>query len=469
MSLISKFRWFFAPSIVQAGVAFATFPLATLILGPEDYGAYAVVTAITGLASSTACLGSSYLLAQVFSSKKSEDIRQLVSQQVAISSILAVTFGAVLIVGWGYIDAYFDTLSMIPSAGFVLSAIGTLPGTVGAIALDVLTLDGRAKVFAKILIGQSLLSAGVLLFCLFILDFGAMSLFVAGIVGNSSLGLGGLVSLRGYLETPSFQQKDLLVFKGALAMTGANFMEVAYQPVERNLLAVSTGLTSVGLYTHAQQYRTVVAVAVKALSRSIWPVTLEEAREEGLHFAKTERYWALAHACLALVGLIFAVVGDELIGLLSHGKFVGAGAYAALGIAFLLVQNSGKPHTGFMFAHGEVGPYSRLSILATIAGLGCAVFTIPMLGVWGALLSFFLQQLVIRVSIQMYIGRMAKVPFQDGCAVVGLLLILALTSLKESFQPGFWVQLGLLASAVGLQTLAYWSMRGSVTYLEKIA
>lgn len=453
MSLITKFRWFLAPSIFQAGVAFATLPLATLILGPQDYGAYAVVAAITGLASAVACLGSSYLLAQVFSGGKPDEIRQLISQQVAISVSLASVFSALLILSWSSITGYFDNLATVPAVGFMLAAIGIVPSTIWAIALDVLTLDGRAKVFAQIVIAQSLASAGALLLGLFVAEMGAMSLFVSGFIGAVGLGLGALLSLAHYFERPSFSRERLQVFKSALSLTGANLIEVAYSPVERNLLAVNSGLASLGLYTHAQQYRTIVATATKALSRSVWPTTLEEARQHELTFAETNRYWRFTYLSLSLVGLGFAALGDVFIGLLTHGKFVGAGTFAAMSIGYLLVQNSGRPHTGLMYARGDVAPFARFSIISSIAGLLCALIAIPLLGVWGAILSIFLQQIVMRVAVQMYARRLAKIPFQDGGVVAGLLLISLVTILNELLSPSLTVQLAAFVLSVGVMVV----------------
>lgn len=455
MSLFAKFRWFLAPSILQAGVAFATLPLATLILGPHDYGAFAVVAAVTGLASSLACLGSSYLLAQVFSGGRPSEVRQLISQQTVISVVLASLLAAILAFSWGVITKYFDNLSMVPNAGFMLSVMSIVPATIWAIALDVMTLDGRAKAFAQIVIGQSLLSAAVLLLSLFVANLGVMSLFVSGFIGTTSLGLGGLLSMRRYFERPNFTREGFKVFKSALSLTSANLIEVAYQPVERNLLAVHSGLASLGLYTHAQQYRTIVAAATKALSRSVWPTTLEEARQPDLAFPQTNLYWRRTYFCLGIVGLGFATLGDAFIGFLTHGKFVGAGAFAAMSIAYLLIQNSGRPHTGLMYARGDVGPFARFSILSSIAGLLCAVIAIPLLGVWGAILAGFLQQIVMRVAIHWYCVRISRLSFQEELTVIGLAMIAVVVIASESFSLTLPARFGIFLACIALLVIAY--------------
>jgi O-antigen/teichoic acid export membrane protein len=459
LTLFAKFRWFLAPSIFQAGVAFATLPLATLILGPQDYGAYALVVAITGLASAIACMGSSYQLAHVFSSKDKERIRQLVSQQLVISLLLSALLALLLIVAWNSIVAYADNLNAVPHAGFMLAAIGVVPSTLWAIALDVLTLDGRAKTFAKIVISQSLLTAAALLACLFIFDLGALSLFFSAFTGTAMLGLGAMICLWPYIERPNLTRENLQIFKAAFSLTGANIIEVAYQSFERNLLALNTGLHSLGLYTHAQQYRAIVATATKALSRSVWPITLEEAKQPSLDFRQTNRYWRFTYLCLGIIGISFAALGDLFIGLLTHGKFMGAGPYAAMSIAYLLVQNSGRPHTGLMYARGDVKPYARFSIIASIACFACAAAAIPLLGVWGALLSISVQQIVLRASIQRYTSRLSNIPFQDGGVIVGLVLICLIVAINTLLALSLNAQIFAFAAGIAAIMIFFYSDR----------
>lgn len=455
MSLLVKFRWFLAPSIFQAGISFATLPVATLVLGPEDYGAFAVVAAIVGLASAIACLGSSYLLAQVFSGGDTVAIRQVVSKQLLASLGLAGFLAIVLMSAWGLIVDLFPNLAAIPTDGFFLLALSIAPATLWAIALDVLTLDGQERAFAKIVIGQSLLNVLVLMACLFWLRLGTLSLFISAFASSLVLGVGAFAILSRYWDRTALAGGYMSIFRHSLSLTGANTIEVMYQPIERSLIAANSGLVTLGLYTHAQQYRTIVAVATKALARTVWSVTLDEARVLGSEFPRTNLYWRLTYLALTLVGLGFASLGDEFIGLLTHGKFVGAGPFAAMGIVYLLVQNAGKAHTGFMYAHGHVGAYARCSILASTACLVCAFLSIPMLGVWGALLSLFAQQVVLRTSIQVYVSKIQSIPFQDAWLLVGTTLILLLVVLNVTFNPGVEFRVAYAVFAGSTLVVAY--------------
>lgn len=434
MSLVARFRWFLVPSVLQGAVSFATLPLATLLLGPADYGAFAVVSAITALGGAISSLGSTYLFSKAFSKESPEQVRQAVSQQVVFSMSIAVVFAITLILAWRQLAKLSSSLMDVPTSGLVLSALAMVPATLWALALDVLTLDGRAKTFALVGTAQSLVSAATLLCGLFLLGLEGVALFLSGAIGSIVAGAGGYIVLRRYLEWPRFSKNEFGALRGAVSLTVANVIEVIYLSVERNLLAVLDGLASLGLYSHSQQYRLMVGVATKALARSVWPVTLNEAKICPTQFRNTGHYWGLAHLVLSFVGLVFAALGVELIGLLTHGKFSDAGPYAAMGIAYLLIQNCGKPQTGVLYADGESKLFARISIVATLCALATALYVIPLFGIWGALLALFIQQVVLRLAIQFYVARMITTPFQDGWALAGFGVIIFLVVINEEFQ-----------------------------------
>ena len=455
--MLSKFKWFLAPSILQAGLSFLTIPLATLILGPEDYGAFALITAITGLGTAVSCLGSSYLLSMMFSSSPLAVVKQFVSRQTIISlgiaSVLAVGFAVV----WRWLAYFIPSFVDVPLGGVLLSAFSMVPNTLWALAVDVLTLDGRARLFAIVVIIQSLVSAITLLCSLFMLGETELALFLAATASALTAGIGGLIALSRYLERPHLDKEGIRVFKGAIAITGVNIIEVAYQPFERNLLVAISGLSALGLYSHAQQYRQIAAMATKALARSIWPLTLKEANQPLFDFVRTGRYWALAHVVLSALGLAFAILGNELITLLTHGKFDGAGRYAAVGLAFLLVQNSARAHIGLLYAKGEVDIYARLNMIAILTTFICAALAIPQWGPWGALFAIFMQQTVLRIGLQIYVRRRIPVPFQDSWAISGLILIGLAIFWDEVCAPGLSTKIiSLTVAYAALALCFYW-------------
>jgi O-antigen/teichoic acid export membrane protein len=197
------------------------------------------------------------------------------------------------------------------------------------------------------------------------------------------------------------------------------------------------------------------AVATKALARAIWSVTLAEAQEKSLRFPKTGRHWNFAHLSIGFAGLAFAAFGSEAIGILTHGKFSGAGPYAAMAIALLLIQNSGKPCTGILYATGKAAVVSRLVLGAGTIGLATAMLAIPPLGLWGAVMATIMHQLTFRIAMQLYVSRYAVVPFQDACAAIGFVMIPSFVAINELFSISLIARAACCAALFAMLATAY--------------
>ena len=425
MSFETRFRWFLAPSFLQAGISFVSIPIATLWLGPADYGSFALVMAFSSLGCAISCLGSSFVFAKVHSSThRAALMARVVTQQILISISIATVLAVSLVIFWPYFVQFLPDLQAIPKLGVELVAIAMIPTTMWSLAADLMTLDGRAKLFAIIVMVQSVLGASGLVGALLWFHADVSALFISNAIGAAVLGIGAAMAFSRYLTWPEFSGPKTGVLGGAATIAFANIFEMIHPPIERNLLAGNVGLTSLGLHTHAQQYRTVVAVAIKALARAIWPVTLEESQEKNLKFNRTNAHWNMAYFVIGTVGIIFATHGSDVIGLITHGKFAGAGPYATAGIAYLLVQNMGKPFTGILYATGRAPLFAKYSMVAGFLGLVVAVIAIPLLGVWGAILAAFTHQLFLRIAMQILVSSKVNVPFQDHWAITEFLLIL---------------------------------------------
>jgi O-antigen/teichoic acid export membrane protein len=469
MRALSRFRWFLTPTIVQALVSFAMLPLATVHLGPAEYGSFALAMALTALGITIASLGASYVLAEAFA--QSDELRRkaVISGQLVAS----LTLGAVVAVGFavGY-AAFADevvALRQIPPAGAYMASASMLGSIVWAIASDVATLDRRAKTYATLSILQTFLGAGVTLWTLYVTKIGGLSLFAGQLAASSVLLVGGLLLVGRYWTATGIAWIRSGGLRGSLWPTASGLLETAYTAVERNLLATFASVNQVGLYVHSQQYRSAVAAAVKAAARTLWPITLNEATSASDRFPVTRSAWAAVYVAIVIIGLMFASVGRELIGLLTHGKFTAAWPLAALGMAFLLVQNSGKPQTGYMLARGQGTSFAALHAISTSTTVALAAVLICGLGMWGAFIAVFSQQVIFRALIQWRLRGEQSVPFQDHCVVAGSLAIGALVGLNEWFALALPVRLLAFALVGAAFVIPAWRTFHAINVLRKHA
>jgi O-antigen/teichoic acid export membrane protein len=434
MGAFARFRWFLTPTIIQALAALAMLPLVTIVLGPAEYGAFALVTSVTALGSTIAALGSSYVLAEAFGQQDEQRRRATVAGLTVATGSLAVVCAAVLIVLHRYLAPYFAPLAEV-SAGAILMASGSMIGLAfWGIASDVATQEGRAKPFAYTSIAQTFVAATVTLWALYEAELGGLALFAGQFAGSLVLFLGGMFVLRSYWTTQGFAWLRSGGLRGSMWPTTSNLLENAYVALERNLLAVFASVHQVGLYSHSQQYRGAIGAGVKAIARAVWPVTLSEAGTAAAGFTRTGDTWRAAHLLLALAGTIFAAIGAEIIHLLTNGKFTQAWPFAALGIAYLLVQSSGKSQTGYMLARGMGVRYARFHATSIVAAAALACLSIAWLGMWGAFAALFFQQVAFRVAIQVHLANKLHIPFQDHVVVIGCLLIMALVGTNLIFE-----------------------------------
>jgi O-antigen/teichoic acid export membrane protein len=408
---------------VQAVIAFATLPLATLRLDARHYGTFALVTSIVAVGAAFATLGSSYRLAESFSGSDSVDQQQVVSAQMLASTAVTVAACVVILIAWCVGRDHWVMFHSIPTTGLVWACASSLGTVWWGVASEVLTLTARPRLFAAVAMLQSLVGTTTLLMALFLLDWLDTALFLAAFMSSLLAGGGALLVLKEFLTFRVSAPVWRRVRDGTTFLSLAALGEAGYAALERSLLATWANMTNLGLYAHSQMYRTMVAVPVKAVARSVWSDSLSEARAMDTRFRRTGIVWSAAHAAIALCALVIGAFGFEIIGFITHGKFTAAAPWAAAGMAILLAQHLGKPQTAVVYASGLARPHSQVLIASTALGALCALVLIPRFGVWGAILAVLLQQICFRVAVTMLVRRKARTPFQDRCAVIGLGLI----------------------------------------------
>jgi O-antigen/teichoic acid export membrane protein len=408
---------------VQAVIAVATLPLATLRLDARHYGTFALVTSIVSVGAAFATLGSSYRLAETFSGSDSVHQHQVVSAQMLASTAVTIVACSVVLLVWCVGRGHWAMFHSIPTAGLLWACVSSLGTVWWGVAAEVLTLTGRPRLFAAVALLQSLVGTATLMIALFLFDWFDTALFLAAFMSSLLAGGGAFLVLKEFLTFRVSAPVWRRIHDGTTFLSLAALGEAAYAALERTLLATWANLTTLGLYAHSQMYRTMVAVLVKAVARSVWSDSLSEARATETGFRRTGIVWGASHAAIALGALVIGAFGFEIIGLITHGKFSAAAPWAAAGMAVLMAQHLGKPQTAVVYALGLARPHSQILIASTALGALCALVLIPRHGVWGAILAVLLQQVFFRGAVTMLVRRKVRTPFQDRSAAIGLGLI----------------------------------------------
>ena len=409
----------------QSGLSIFMFPIMTYILGPREYGMFALVSALMGIGMAIAYSTVSFIFYAHYPVAKQDEREHIISTLVLFLLGMIAIFGAVLFWIWPWMGARWDVFLSMPREAILLSFTAMMIGSIWFIALDVITMEGRARLFAVIMFLQSIIYAVTAVVALYAFHLHVLSLFVAQLAGAIVTFFGAVVVLRSYFRFIF----DVRIFRKMLSMslstTPAQLAESLQVFIERSVLSIHVGFAQLGLYTHSQQYRSLVDLPIKAMARTVWPITLTESREKKADFPQTRQTWDIAYIGITIVGLLFASVGKDIISLLTHDKFTEANVLAAFWMVYLLLQHTGKPHTGVLFSLDDGVYYSQAMFVVSLISMTALLFLTPVFGLYGALFAMFARVFLFRVAINLRVKRHFHVPFQDGWVVIGSGFILS--------------------------------------------
>lgn len=409
-------------------------PTITAILGPAEIGTFALVLSISSFVAAFSGMGSSFLLSAHYPTANAEERRGMVSALIAVSFAISCASGIATLVAWHWLSSSWETFASIPFSWVAMALVAAVIATPWGIAVDVLMLRRTARAFAIVACLQSVVTALVTVLGLYGFGLGLTSLFIANLAGAVTVGFSSLFFLRNDIGW-RLDRRWLRVSLRTGALMGAGpLLQSLFVIVERWIITSSAGLSVLGLYAHSQQYRNMIEVGVKGVARSIWPITLEEARSSPPIFTKTGHVWRAVALFNIGAGLFLALFATEILEILTHGKFVSAAPFLALWVGHILLRNTGKPQIATLYAEREAQSVAYIEQITLAVGIVMMIVLVPLAGVLGAFITLFMVQLGIRASYHMRARRFGWRPFQDGWAIGGSMLVLLAVALESHLQ-----------------------------------
>ncbi|MFQ5944603.1 MAG: lipopolysaccharide biosynthesis protein [Anaerolineales bacterium] len=423
MQVSKRFVLYILPALVSTVLALATLPLTTYLLDPADFGLLALAWSVVSIGTLVSQVGAGFLLAAHFPLVDMHEKREMLSTLTFVSMGVVLAFCLAILAFWPWIISWLDELLLLPQGGLALLLLSLVFLGPWGIASQILIIDRRARPFAYYSIGESVSRTVAVLVSLYVFDLGVLALFVASAAGQAVLFLGAIMVLGPYLR-PVVSVKWLkeITRLGSVTSIG-NFVEQAQRSLESVLLGSFSGLSSLGLYAHSLRYREVTMMAMRAFGYSIWPDTLEEARELESDFPKTKLGWWSIQILVILFGLFFATLGKQLIALLTHDKFTDAYVLVALSTIMVLIKTAGRPALGILFTLKQATILTILTFVMLFVSLPILLLTVPSIGALGVILSLVVQFAIHRIAVQLYAARFHKIPFQDVWVIYGSVLV----------------------------------------------
>ena len=422
--LISRVSVNIVGSLLQGLLGLALIPMTTFVLGPKDYAVYGMAQVVLSLVVAFCETGSAYVLYGRYHILDESGRARLQSTLLALSFLLGLLAAAVVMLVWPMLARHVPLFSELTRSEKWLMCLALPLKTTWSIINPILIVRQRSEWLAGSLLFQSAVNMLVISACLYLFETGRSALFWGQWAGLLVCTAISVMILRRSLWAPLEMQWLREVRGVAFGAWFAGLIENVRTTLESVFIVKAVSAEALANFNHARLYQGLMTQGTNAFANVLWPIALEEAQLANSLFTRIRPFWDLVYVGLTCVGVGVVFLGDEVVSLLTHGKFVQAGAWLPWLVVYVLLQNSGKPATAVLYAANKGSLYSRIRIFTVMVAMLALWTLVPGYGVEAVLFVVIAEMLMTRVCIAVAAQRIRFVPFQDHWVVVGFLLTL---------------------------------------------
>lgn len=384
------------PSIVQGGVGLALLPVTTHYLEPSDFGVYALMLALVMPVRAFAATGTSWVIGGHYFSSNEHERRALLFNVLAFelilrsSLILLYYIMAEPVLHWLVQDYRTEYLLYLH---IVLAA--TLAGSLWPTISFLMTVRQNARLFALVSVMQIIINAIATIVLLEAFNCGVESLFMALLISACASAVFELVYV--YRQVAFTIEGKWLreVVRTGLKATPGGMTEVVSNMIDRLAIQRWSGLGALGLYSHSQQYLAIFKMSTSALTNTLMADGLR-IYAQGLNTTPITRLLSAWYGMLALVGVSVALYSDNVIALLTHGKFTEAASLVQIWFLLVFSVSQGIPYATYLMAKRRSNVLMYTQLFPTIVGIGVVTAGVYTFGVYGAAWGMLLTNVVIQ-------------------------------------------------------------------------
>lgn len=430
--LMSRISVNLAASLVQGLLGLALIPMATFVLGPQDYGVYGMAVVMVALVVAVCETGSAYVLYGHYPTLDESGRARLQSTLFALAFLLGLLAAVVVLLAWPMLARHVPLLSELTRSETWLLCLTIPLRTTWSIMNPILIVKQRSEWLAASLLLQSVVNMLVILACLYLLETGRSALFWGQWAGLLVCTAVPLVLLRRSVWAPLEMQWLRQVRGVALGAWFAGLVDNIRATLESALIVKAVSGEALGNFNHSRVYQGLMTQGTNAIANVLWPIALKEAQLQNSRFVRIRPVWDLVYTGLACIGVGAVFLGDEVVSLLTHGKFVQAGAWLPWLVVYVLLQNAGKPATAVLYAAKKGNLYSSIRIFTVLVAMLALLLLVPEYGVEAVLVVSIAEMLMTRAWLSVAARHIGVVPFQDHWVAVSCILIVACWCLEQS-------------------------------------
>jgi O-antigen/teichoic acid export membrane protein len=445
-----NFIYYLSPTILRGFITlFVVVPLSTYYLEPKDFGIVAILTVFSSLVIPLSSTGVGWVLGgnyyKLDSFQRKELIFNILSLSVFLRTVWVIVFGAT---GFLFLPKLISSYENKFLLFFWLYLLAEWFNSIWEVVSYVIVLQKKGRAHTVLDITQLIGYLIVLVVCLVVFRLKTISLVLA-YLGNA---LGGfifsIIYVRKYV-IPRIRLKWIKeIAKLGFPTIPLNLFERISNSIERLFIERWIGLSRLGIYNHALDYKKMLMRPFKAFSRAYSPEVLEGvSKKDDIKIRYGKDMLKKWYGLLTLGGAGVALFSKEAISFLTHDKFTQAAPIVSIWFILILVYSFGIPYSQFLFAKRKNKFVFWSDIVVGIISWGVIALFVKFFGIAGAAAAIVLYFFILHSIRKIYAIKIGCIDFDGVSFYVALFIILGLVIFNICFFSLFFKALIFLGSS----------------------
>ncbi len=450
-----NFFYYLSPSVLTGIVGlFVIIPVSTYYLNPEDFGIVGIITVFSGLIVPLSSTGVFWVLAGNYYKVSPEERKELISTIIIFGILLRAFWVLVIgISGFWFLPLWVSSYQGEFLLFLWLFLIAEWFNSVGEIVSYVIVLQKKGQAYAAYEIIQIVSRLSVLLIALLVFDLKTISLVLMYL----GAAFGGFLFSVFYIRKYSIFSIKIKwikeIIKRGLPTIPVNILEIIPNSLGRLFIERWSGLASLGIYSHSLYYRRMFLMVFKAFSNSYSPEIVEAAsvgdRQKMIKMKEIFNNWT---GFLGIAGVAVCLFSPEVIGILTHGKFISAAPIVSLWFILIMVYFFGVPYLQYLLAKKKNKIVFFSEVIPGLLFCGLTILFVRVFGMVGAAISIILYFFSTRLVRRIYAIKLGCISFERISFWVSLVVLIGLITFKIYLLPFSFK----CAIFTGLAIIAFW-------------
>lgn len=402
--------YYMIASILPTAVGFLMLPIYTRYLTPDDYGVVALVLSLQSFLPLIMTLQVHNSIS-IFYFDYHEDREKL---RVFISTILVVVIFLSIVVLVGLLIYLDEILSFVfpKTVGyneiFALGVISSFFGVFNSTFINLIRVQQKAKLFMKVSLVLFVLSLGVNITEVIILERGAYGVVEASLITVILSSIVYLFLVRNFFIFKFDFSKIIDPLKFSIPLIPHSLSGLIFMYSDRIILERYVTLSAIGLYMFSDKIAMVFKMLVNEFNNAFSPYfnqTSKESKEKAIE--QTQKI-ALTFVYFTAMLIVFvAVFSVEIVYIIFDERYFETWVMIPLLCSAYIFRSLYCFSSSGLFFEKQTGKVAMITIIAGLANIGLNLWLIPiygiMIAIYTTIFSFFLTYIMAElISYKIY-------------------------------------------------------------------